>query len=204
MKQLSIVVPHYKNHELIVQTINNVRKVCKNIDYELIVINDWMIDKESERQIEKLLDKDIVYLPMKKNIWVTKARNLWVKTAKWKYICVINDDIITPEWFYEKLMKWFEWEEEDLIMTTPRYTLENDTNVYYMHNHLTWFCYMINQKWKEILFPIDERFRIFGNDNRLRMKLMYGNYACKVVKDAICHRMVSKTVYCIDKFPDKR
>jgi hypothetical protein len=53
---------------------------------------------------------------------------------------------------------------------------------------------MMTRRAVEILFPLDERMRIFGSDNWLWMKLKYGNYAAKVVKDAICHHLKSVTV----------
>jgi len=62
---------------------------------------------------------------------------------------------------------------------------------------------MINKIGKEFLFPIDERFKIFGNDNWLWMKLKYNNYSAKVVKDAICHHIKSATVKDLSKNEDR-
>lgn len=193
MPKLSIVCPHYKDPKLIVDTINNVRSTCKDIDYELIIINDWMVD-DSDKYIRKLLDKDIRYVPLKENVWVTKAWNMWVSLARWDYVCVINNDLITPKGFYEKLMAGFDPKDPELVMTMPRYSQNTETYVCYMYHHITGFCYMLSREGVRRLFPLDERMRIFGSDNWLWMNLKYGNMAAKVVKDAICHHLKSVTV----------
>lgn len=185
-------MPCYKNSYLTKDAMANIKRVCKNLNYELIVVIDWC-PEDTRQVVEDNKRKDVKVIDFLDNKWVTKARNEGVKQAKGEYICVINNDVVFPEWFFEKLMWGF---EDWIMMTEPRYTQKQEyywNKVYYFNNHICWFCYMFKQEWKKFLFPIDERMRIFWNDNWLWYKMIYWGYHCKLVRDAICHHYKSVT-----------
>ena len=65
----------------------------------------------------------------------------------------------------------------------------------YFKNMLAGFCYMIKREDISKIFPIDERLRIFGNDNRLHHKIQDIGGKQVVKHDAICHHLKSQTTF---------
>lgn len=195
-KILSVIVPVYNELAYTKCCIENLRKVCNMESTEIIVVNDFSLDWTTERLEEQ---KDIIVVNQYENKWVTFSRNHWVAYAKWKYICVINNDTEFPELFFEKLMAGFD--NKKILMTCPRFTQKREDywdRIFYFDKHIAWFCFMIKTIWKKILFPIDERLKIFGNDNWLYQKLTHLWYGLKLVKDAIMHHYKSRTVWKIE------
>lgn len=193
---LSIVMPTFWHLDMTKQTLTNLKSIVP-WGTEIIVVDDGSTDWTVEYLKQQ---KDIIFIDNKINKWVTYSWNTWVAKARWKYICVINNDILFPKNFFEKLMDWFT--STSIAMTVPRWThwrkwKESPVIRYYI-NHLCWFCYMFKQDLKDKLFPIDKRLRTFGNDNRLY-------YMCKEMKmdvctvhDAICHHYESVTTLSIE------
>ena len=198
MHKLSIVIPVYNKSELTQESILNVTNVCKNIDYEIIVIDDWSSDDTTEI-VSSLyaINKNISYYRFEENQWVTVARNTGVDLAQWEFICIINNDVIFPDWFFEKMMSWYkEW----IWFINPRFTewdVTRPSNILYFKNMLCWCCFMFHRKNRGVLFPIDTRMRIFGNDNWLHFRNRE-LWLKQIVKyDAICHHLKSQTSFFI-------
>lgn len=194
MKKLSIVMPCYNQYQFTDAILKNIQDVCQFLDYELIVIDDASWDK-TPYIIETYADKNLIYYRYEKNSGVTRAWNFWVKVAKWEYIVVINNDMIFPHGFFEKMMSGFI--EKDTMLVCPRFTegtLQNKTWPFYFHKHIFGSCFMLKQEDKNKLFPLDTRLRIFWSDNRLYMHLKYNlKWNLKLKVDAICHHFKSQT-----------
>ena len=202
MPKLSIVAPMYNHLDLAQQCIYNIKEVCRDIDYEFIVINDGSPEKEVGERLEQ--QEWIILLNNTINWWVTKVRNEWVEKATWDYICVINNDVIFPEFSFQRLMEWFDLHPE-VIMVNPRFTEWYQeakwkwfkTEVMYYKNHICWHCYMFKKENRDKLFPIPLVFRIFWNDNRLTHHIQELWYKQLVKHDVILHHMKSQTVFSI-------
>ena len=199
--KLSICVPTYNRSQLIVDTINNITDVCKDVDYELIIVDDCSSDDTIERikEVYESLPEDIQVriktYRNEENIGVTKSWNILVDYAIWDYICVINNDVIFPHWFFEKLMSWF---EDGVGMIFPRFTewdSTNPTDIKYFKNNIAGHCFMFKQEQKNEFFPLDERLIIFGSDNWLYLRVRELWYKFKVMANAICHHLKSQTVF---------
>lgn len=197
---LSIVMPTYWHIEYTKEALINLRKVLPK-DSEIIVIDDGSTDWTVEF-LEK--QKDIIFINNKVNKWVTYSWNLWVETAKWDYICVINNDVVFPEWFFEKLIDWFK-DNPSVLFTVPRRTNgrkgKENMLVRYYGNHLCWFCFMIEQEFKNRIFPLEPRLRIFGSDNWAYRKTKEKWLHINTIKDAVCHHyesITSKAEYNVD------
>lgn len=200
MKKLSIIIPVYNQSAFTAQCIRNLYDVCGNIDFEVLIIDDGSQDN-TQQVVKALRSNKIKYYKFKQNVWVTKAWNTGVEYATWKYIVVINNDVIFKPWCFEKLMDWLEDPKHKVIMTWPRFCdgmkpFERSP-IYYGHN-INWHCYMFKKAMKKKLFPIDERMRIFYNDIRLYYHLKDQWYNVKVVKDAICHHFTSQTSFFVE------
>lgn len=201
MKKLSLIVPVYNQSAFTAQCLRNLKEVCGKIDHEIIIIDDWSTDNTQEIVSYFVITQNmdnIRYYKFKKNVGVTKARNRGVELAEGEYICVINNDVLFLDWHFEKLMNWLSGKT---IMTCPRYTEGMKafaSPVIYYKEHINGHCYCFKKSMREKLFPIDERMRIFGNDNRLYYHLKEQWYNLKLIKDAICHHFKSQTVFFVE------
>ncbi len=187
--KLSIVMPTFWHIKYTKEALANLRQVVPH-NTEIIVIDDGSTDWTVEFLKQQ---KDIKFIDNKVNRWVTYSRNLWVSIAKWEYICVINNDVVFPAWFFEKLMAWF---GENIIATVPRRTNGRDKAnklIRYYQNHICWFVYMFKQSQKNWIFPLEPRLRIFGSDNRMYHRIKEEWLNICTVKDAVCHHWESIT-----------
>ena len=187
--KLSVVLPIYNQSVWTYNALCNLKEVCKDIEYEVVVVNDWSID--NTKDVLAMFDDKVKVWDNEINEWVTNAWNRWVSLAKWEYVCVINNDLEIPNGFFEKLMNALEM-SEDFIMAVPCFTNwlpeEPKSDVRYYANHWNWHCRMIRRKdWKEI-GPIDERLRIYYNDNWLFYRVEKDlEKKIVLVSNAICH-----------------
>jgi len=198
MKKLSIVVPCYNEIVYTKNCLHNLRDVCDMDATELIFVDDFSLDGTQEWLKQQ---EDIVFVPQHKNMGVTFSRNHWVSYATWEYICVINNDTEFPKWFFEKMMGWTGDGEDWVLMSCPRFTQKFEDywkRIFYFDKHIAGFCFMMNRKWVEFLFPINERLRIFWNDNRLYQKCIYGWYKLKLVRDAVMYHYKGRTVWKVE------
>ena len=197
MTKLSIVMTAYNESHLTQEAILNILNVCKDIDYELLIIDDCSTDDTTDvvASLYSLSGDRIKYYKFEQNQWVTVAWNWWVSLTTWEYIVVINNDVIFPEWFFEKMIDGFkDW----IIAVNPRFSEWNPkypSKVMYFRNMLAWFCYMIKKEDRDRIFPIDERLRIYGNDNWLHHKIKELGGKQVVKHNAICHHLKSQTVF---------
>ncbi len=192
--ELSIIVPVYNHLDLTQQVIKNIKETQSDIDYELIIVNDGSTDGTEER-LKKNKEKNWVVINQE-NKGTNEAWNAWVKSAKWKYLAIINNDIIMPKWALKKLLEPFK--DKSVMMVCPRTTTlkvkDYGEKPFYLKYHIHWRCYVLDSRAKDILFPIDNRLRIFGGDNRLYYKMLYLGYKYVLKHDVIIHHMESQTV----------
>ncbi len=187
----------YNESHLTQEAILNILNVCKDIDYELIIMDDCSTDDTTDivASLYPQSEWRIKYHKFEENQWVTVAWNWWVGLTNWEYIVVINNDVIFPEGFFEKMMDGFkEW----VMSVNPRFTewdVRYPSPVMYFRNMLAGFCYMIKREDISKIFPIDERLRIYGNDNWLHHKIQSLGGKQVVKYDAICHHLKSQTVF---------
>jgi len=87
MPVLSIIIPTWKRDEIFAQTITAAIAAVKDIDAEIIVINDF-----SEKPI--VIDNDKVTVVNNRGRGVTVARNYGARLAKAKLILFVDNDIV--------------------------------------------------------------------------------------------------------------
>lgn len=138
---LSIVIPTLHQWDYYEKVINNIKGVYK-WEYEIITIENKLVNE---------------------------ARNEWVEKAIWKYILIINDDIVIPpwciEWMIDKLKEWYS-------VACPTYTKKDWPEVYYSNwPNIVGFCFMIKQDDKYRCFPIPEELQLWYWDNWIYERL---------------------------------
>ena len=92
---LSIVIVNYKNYTLTQKCIKSVLETVKNINYEIIVI-DNNSPNDSYEQLSSGFKKvsNIKIIKNDKNVGFGGANNLGVEASKGEYILLLNPDII--------------------------------------------------------------------------------------------------------------
>lgn len=113
LKELSIIVAVYNIEKYIEECLKSIEKI-KNIDYELLIINDGSKDN-SQKIIDNYCKKNLrVKSYIKENGGVSSARNYGLEKAKGKYVWFIDgDDLIKVDEF-EKFFLEIQNEELDI------------------------------------------------------------------------------------------
>lgn len=190
---MSVVVPVYNNLHLTKMIVKNLEQTQRDIEHELIIVNDWSSDWTKEWLDDNKKENRIVI--HQKNMGTNGARNVWVQNATGDYIAIINNDITLSKWWLRKMMEGFT--DDDIWMTQPLTTnpkiKRNNERPFYFANHIEWWCYMVTKKIAEFLFPIDERLKIWWGDNRIFFKMFYAGGSLKIMKDVVVHHLEWQT-----------
>ncbi|MDY0083127.1 MAG: glycosyltransferase [Ignavibacteriaceae bacterium] len=103
---LSIIIVNYNVKEFLQNLIHSIEKASLNLTKEIIVIDNASDDGSVEFIREKFPQVNLV--ANKTNLGFGKANNIGLKQAKGKYILLINPDTIVAEDTFEKMIQFFE------------------------------------------------------------------------------------------------
>jgi len=143
-KLLSIIIPTlYQNHyyEDIIQNLTDLWYWSDNPDIEIITIENKLVND---------------------------AWNEWVEKSIWKYVLIINDDIIIYKDTIQKLMHL-----ADIHKVACPYYTRADNNQKILSStgkRVIWFCFMIKRDNLHWLFPIPNDLRLWYWDDWLFWK----------------------------------
>ena len=107
--KLSVLIPSYNEEGNIVELNKKLIAALKDIDYELIYIDDGSSDKtlEKMRLVSRNNKKNVRYISFSRNFGKEAAIYAGLKEAKGEYICIIDADLQqNPKYvveMYEKL-----------------------------------------------------------------------------------------------------
>lgn len=96
---LSVIVVNYNTKKITLECINSVRKFTKNINYEIIVIDNASAEKFPKSRNYKLITNS-------SNVGFGGANNQGIKAAKGRYVLFLNSDTILIENSFEKIINW--------------------------------------------------------------------------------------------------
>ena len=98
--ELSIIILNYKSSQLIKYQLKKLANYNFNFDTEIIVI-----DNDSRDDIESIVQEfpNVKFIQSGKNIGFCAANNLAAKSARGKYIMILNPDIRIEQFTIEKL-----------------------------------------------------------------------------------------------------
>ncbi len=128
MKQLSIIIPLYNCENYICQAIDSV--ICqKNVDYELIIIDDGSTDS-SLKKITKY--GDIVKIISIPNSGASAARNVGLRESVGKYVMFLDaDDFLNNTSVCSKVISVMESHKSQMGLFS--YTYYNNSSGKYTH-----------------------------------------------------------------------
>ena len=107
IKKISFIVITYNEERNIANCIKHITNQgeLKNLDYEIIVVNDGSRDQTTNIVIDLIKNNKVIRLiDLKKNMGRGFARYTGVEKAEGDYIAFIDADITLPEKWLEKVM----------------------------------------------------------------------------------------------------
>ena len=115
---LSIIIASFNTQDLTSQAISSVVKETKNINYEIIVIDNDSHDGSIE-VLEDLASKykNIKLILNKENVGFGGANNQGMKEARGRYVLLLNSDTLISDNVLEKMVVWMDENQKAGIAT---------------------------------------------------------------------------------------
>jgi GT2 family glycosyltransferase len=104
--QLSIIIVNYNVKYFLEHCLLSVIKACKNIDAEILVVDNNSTDGSKEYVETKF--KTVRFFWNKENVGFGKANNFALPFAKGEHILFLNPDTIVPEDCFTNCLSFFE------------------------------------------------------------------------------------------------
>ena len=106
---VSIIIVSYNVKDFLKNCLESVIKFTKNINYEIIVVDNASTDDSLEMLKQVQHDTDnLKFIDAKENGGFAKGNNLGIKQAKGKYILLLNPDTLLVENSIERMFLWME------------------------------------------------------------------------------------------------
>ena len=103
---LSIVIVNYNTSHYICQTIESIYRSNVDVDYEIIVVDNYSHDHTCE-MIEHEFPK-VRIIKNKSNVGFSKGINIGQKFAKGEYFCFLNPDTLISDNTFEVLLEYLD------------------------------------------------------------------------------------------------
>lgn len=104
MKKLSVIIVSYNVQHFLNLCLQSVQKAIKNIDAEVIVVDNYSSDGSCE--MIKTNFQNVILIESKVNLGYSKANNLAVSVAKGVYVLILNPDTVIAEDTFEKIISF--------------------------------------------------------------------------------------------------
>ena len=107
---ISIIILNYQTKNLVKYCIKGIKFLNLNLDYEIIVV-----DNVSNDGIEEMIREnfsEVKFIQAKKNRGYAAGNNLGIKSARGKYILILNPDVVVLEGAIEKMYEFMETHPE--------------------------------------------------------------------------------------------
>ena len=104
--KLSVIIVNYNVKYFLEHCLNAVSKACKNIETEIIVVDNASTD--GSRSFLEARFSNVKFIWNETNLGFSKANNLGLKFTTGEYTLFLNPDTIVPEDCFEKCIDFFE------------------------------------------------------------------------------------------------
>jgi GT2 family glycosyltransferase len=112
--QLSVIILNYNVRYFLEQCVISVKAALKNIDGEIIVVDNNSPDDSCEMMLQRF--PEVTLIRNKENAGFPKGNNIGVAAAKGKYICILNPDTVVAEDTFSKAISYYESQENPGIL----------------------------------------------------------------------------------------
>jgi len=120
--KLSVIIVNYNMCALLKQSLNTLIRACRDIDYELIIVDDASIDRSVE-----MLKTDFPATQLivnKETLGMAKSRNLALEQANGEYVLLVNADTISGKKTVQQVVEFMDNHKDaggvGVRMLTPR------------------------------------------------------------------------------------
>lgn len=127
---LSIIIVNYRNYELTIKCIKSVKASIKNINYEIIVIDNDSPNQSYEKILNEFNNDNVVsVIKNNKNSGFGAANNLGAEKAGGEYVLFLNPDIVVVGNAIEKMLNKIKEDSEIGLLSGK--LLNDDRSVQY-------------------------------------------------------------------------
>ena len=130
---VSIIIVNWNTREMLKECIRSVISNCKDIDIELLVVDNNSSDGSAD--MVRGEEGPITLIANDENLGFALANNQGMKIAKGKYVMLLNPDTIVRDNSIQKMMKFYEKLESPGVLTckllNPDLTLQKSVNRFY-------------------------------------------------------------------------
>jgi len=110
MKTISIIIVNYNVKDFLEQALLSVERALKNIDSEIIVVDNASVDASVQMIKERFPKVKLVESP--ENIGFSAGNNLGLNIAGGRFIVLLNPDTVVQEDTFIKLLDFFKSKQE--------------------------------------------------------------------------------------------
>ncbi|MCX6156987.1 MAG: glycosyltransferase family 2 protein [Ignavibacteriae bacterium] len=103
---VSVIIVNYNTSEILERSLESVKRVEGNMEYEIIVVDNCS-DEINSSKLDSLssLYPSVKFIRLKEKVSFSEANNIGVKSAtKKEYLLIMNPDIIFSEPLFDKLI----------------------------------------------------------------------------------------------------
>jgi len=114
---LSIVILNYKSKNMVKECLRGIKSVGVDLKYEIIVV-----DNGSGDGVGKMLQEnfpEVKFIASPKNIGFAAGNNLGIRTARGRYVMIMNPDIAVFQGSVETLVKYMD-EHQNVGIAGPK------------------------------------------------------------------------------------
>lgn len=171
--KISIIIPCY-NHGLYIQDALDSVSECKDIDYEVIIIDDGSTEIDTIEKLNQLKSQGYQVITQP-NLGPASARNVGISAAIGKYILTLDADNKVHPNYIKKAIKEMESGSYDIVYGKPIFIGENiierrfkvrafDGGDLFINNYIDTCAIFKKEVWT-ILGGYDEELPHYGNED---------------------------------------
>jgi GT2 family glycosyltransferase len=106
MVDVSIIIVNWNTRELLQGCLRSIYKQTRDINYEIIVVDN----ASTEGSVEMVKKKfpQVILVENSQNLGFARANNIGIRSSKGRYICLINSDVIVLDDCIKNLMSFMD------------------------------------------------------------------------------------------------
>ena len=108
--ELSIIIVNYNTKDFLLPCVKGIIENTHNLDYEIIIVDNASTDNSAQYVKRNLMERfsQIRLIEAGDNIGFSAGNNLGIKSAKGKYMLIINSDILIWDNALERMVQFMD------------------------------------------------------------------------------------------------